>query len=609
MTLSRFLLLVFLLGTAFQLEAQCPGCVITLPPGMTADTVYLSPAPDGEVGVPYDEDISFRLPQSTTPVAVVDPTVPPGLPISEIIITSVTNLPPGLSWEASKLNYSVGSGDTDGCVKFCGTPTLSDSFFVQVMVTANVFGIVQSASFSVPVYIAPAATTNLGFSMVNNIGCGSTTVSFTNNIPSNGVNGFSYSWNFGNGNTSIMENPGPQLYSEPGVYPVTYTATIDTVGYFLTAVTIVETDCKDDINIPAGANKPDLFIKVKNSGGTTLYTSPIANNANVPYTFFLNLQLGAGNYSVEVTDDDLIGVDDCGSVNFTQSTTGNLSDGALVVSLNINHPVTTVNTVDSVYVYPVPDNPIVLDMGLDYCAGESTQLEVTNYSTGLQWYVDSMPIPGAFDPVFEATESGSYWVVYTSEEGCTSSSEKVELSFLPLPGLPVFLNTNNLLSVTNPNGLPADYSLQWYQDGIAIADANGLNYCILTEGTSEYTLEVVNLVTGCANSYSSQETYNPNADCSTGVWDEGVAAQPIRLFPNPVSQQLYISVEDLPQGPVEVVCFNTLGQQLLPQQLMHPGNTFQFQLPVDRLENGWYVLVIRSLESDWVLRKSFVKVN
>ena len=566
----------------------------------------MSPAPDGEVGVPYDEDVSFRFPMSTTPVNIIDPTVPAGLPISEINIITVSNLPPGLSWEASKLNFNVGAGDTDGCVKFCGIPTLPDSFFIQITVTANVFGIVQSSNFFMPIYIAPAATANLGFSMVNNVGCGSATVSFTNNIPSNSQNGFSYSWDFGNGNSSTMENPFPQTYSTPGVYPVTYTATVDTSGYFLTAVTVVNTDCNDDLGIPP-ANKPDLFIRVKDPGGTTIYTSSIANNATVPYTFFLNIPLNTGNYSVVVLDDDLIGTENCGAVNFTQTTTGVLQDGPLAVSLNINHPVSTIHTVDSVYVFPVPDAPVVLDMGLDYCLGETALLEVSNYSSNLQWYADSLPVLGATGPTLEATQAGSYWVVYTSADGCTAGSDPVDLTFVAPPGLPVFVNNNNLLSVSNPNGLPADYSLQWYQDGEAIPGADGLNYCMLEEGTFTYTLEVVNLVTGCANEYSSSQTFNPNVDCSTGVRDDAMAGEDLRLYPNPADELLQISIGQIPAGLVEIACYNALGQRLLPQQFAQSGSHFDYEMSVSTLEPGWYILVVRSLENDWVVRKAFVK--
>ncbi|MBK6622882.1 MAG: PKD domain-containing protein [Saprospirales bacterium] len=608
MTPGRIILpLLLFLGAISSLHAQCPGCVITLPSGIALDTVYLGAAPDGEVGVPYDEDISFRMPMSTTPVSILDPTIPPGLPILEINIISVSNLPPGLSWEANKLTFDVDNGDTDGCVKFCGIPTLSDSFFVEVTVTANVFGIVQSSSFYLALYIAPASSGNFGFSMLNNVGCGSATVSFTNNIPSNGNPGFSYEWDFGNGNTSTLENPGTQTYNLPGVYPVEYTATVDTSGYFLTSVTIVDTDC-NDFNIPP-ADKPDLFIIITNPGGATIYTSPVATNTDVPKTFFLNIPLGNGNYGIEVFDDELIGTEQCGSVNFNQTTTGLLIDGQLEVTVNIIHPITTLNTLDSVYVYPIPDAPLLSFESEEWCEGDSALLEVTNYTGGLQWYVDSLPIAGAISSVLQAQTPGDYWAVYTSGDGCTASSEVVSLSFYTLPALPVFSNDENLLFVTNPANLPLSYSLQWYQAGTAIPGATDLTYCITGEGSSDFSLEVTDLVTGCTNEYNSQSTYDPQADCISGSSEEFAAQGALNLYPNPVFNELTVEMGDLDSGVVELAVLNGLGQTQLQFRVEHPGGEFVYQVPAHSLLPGWYVLLVKSSDGTWMARAPFVRAD
>lgn len=588
------------------MDAQCPGCLISLPPGLPADTIYIGNPPDGEVGVPYDEDISFRMPQSTTPVAAIDPDVPPGLPISKIKITSVNNLPPGLSWEANKLTFNTGDGDTDGCVKFCGTPTLPDSFYVQVTVTATVFGIDQSSSFYLRMYVAPAGVTNDGFSMLNNVGCGSATVFFTNNIPSNGDPGFSYFWDFGNGNTSTLEDPLPQVYNYPGVYPVTYEATIDTAGYFLTGVTIVDTDC-NDFNIPP-ADKPDLFILITSPGGTLLHTSEVKTNTDLPVTFFVNIPLGEGNYNIEVKDDELIGTEQCGSVNFNKTTTGLLIDGQLELTVTINHPVTVVNTVDSVYVFPVPDTPELSFASLDWCEGDIATLEVSNYNSGLQWYGDTLLLAGETGQVLEVSTPGNYWVVYTSPDGCTAGSEVLALTFHVPPALPIFDDDGNLLYVTNP---PAgdDYSLQWYIEGEIIPGATGLTYCMTTEGTNDYTLEITDLLTGCTNDYTYSATFNPEEDCVSSVDDRFAGPGALRVFPNPVSSELNIEVEEMAAGQVEMVCFNALGQALLRHQVIHSGGAFSASIIAEALDSGWYVLLVKNQESGWMGRTTFIKAE
>ena len=71
--------------------------------------------------------------------------------------------------------------------------------------------------------------------MTNFSGCAPLTVDFINNNPALAA----YSWDFGNGNVSNLENPSSQLYTESGVYEVHYTAhsSIESF-YFLTSIQV-----------------------------------------------------------------------------------------------------------------------------------------------------------------------------------------------------------------------------------------------------------------------------------------------------------------------------------------------------------------------------------
>jgi len=68
-TLKTFLPFLTILFFQIQIHAQtgCPGCQINLPSGLSADTIYLDDFPDAAVNTPYDVDLSFRLPMTTTP--------------------------------------------------------------------------------------------------------------------------------------------------------------------------------------------------------------------------------------------------------------------------------------------------------------------------------------------------------------------------------------------------------------------------------------------------------------------------------------------------------------------------------------------------------------
>jgi PKD repeat protein len=580
----RILLFLSIVSTtSLSLWAQCPGCAVDLPT-LPEDTIFIGNAPNGVVGMYYDEDISFRVPKTTTPVAAVDSTILPGLPITSITITAVTNLPLGLSWEASQLEFQVDE-ETDGCVKFCGIPVFSDSFFVQVQLEAQVIGITQSASFALPIYIEPASSVNDGFAMANNVGCGSTTVSFTNNVPSNGNAGFSYSWDFGNGNTSTQENPPPQIYSSPGIYPVTYEATVDTTGYFLTNVTVEDTDC-NDFAIPPG-NKPDLYFEVQSPGGVTIYTSSTQNNADLPASFDLTLTLGTGNYTLTVYDDDLFGDEECGSVNFTQTTTGLLIDGSLEVTLDIVHPVTVIQTTDTVQVFPQPEVPLIDPLNAQLCAGDSLAL-FTDYTENLQWDQDSLLLPGdTLNPLI-IQEEGTYWVTYANEFGCTATSLPSTIEIIPLPFQPVYVNENNLLYLFFPDSLPDNYSLQWFTEGIPIAGANGLEFCISEAGTANYSVLVTDLDTGCSNSYSTEETYDQEVDCYNATVST-LEDSDITLFPNPVVDQVSVkSGAQWQAGVTKFRCFNQLGQMIWQTERFHAGGPLEQTFDLGHLPSGSY---------------------
>ena len=340
-----------------------------------------------------------------------------------------------MSWEPNQKNYDLPE-ERDGCIRLCGTPLQFGEFKLEITVTAQVSILNQDATFTRNIFIAPPSTTNSGFAMTNNVGCGQTTVSFENNNPSNGQDGYSYKWDFGLGGTTSDENPQPQNYTTPGVYPVNYQAIIDTFGFVLTEVKVLETDCSDFLG------KPDLKLKITDANGAVVFENEAIQNLDPPVTFPLSLDILSGNYQLEVLDGDsgLNGGDDlCGTINFNQLSNGELSDGDLKVSLNIFHPIDTINVVDSVVVYEIPSTPIVsFDGSFLFCEGDSLELNASALSNTQQWYRDSTPINAATTATLKITEDGGYYIASISEEGCINTSPVAFLSPIPIPDAPVF---------------------------------------------------------------------------------------------------------------------------------------------------------------------------
>jgi hypothetical protein len=572
----------------FHAQTGCPGCSVTVPAGFPADTIYLPDLPDGEKGTAYQQDVSFRLPKTTTPVNAIDSTTPPGLTITKFEILSVEGLPPGLYWQLNQSEFDPAT-QTDGCIRICGTPLATDSFELTITLKATVFIISQVSSFPMSLYIAPKTSISEGFSMTNPIGCGSTTVDFVNLVPSNGHEGFSYNWNFGDGSVSPEENPEPHLYNLPGVYEVNYEAVVDTAGYTLESIQVQGIDCTD----PPLYGNPDLFMEIKNPQGDIIFSSsPAINSTTLPYTFPVNLKLGAGSYTLQVWDDDggIKGQDDnCGILTFNILSNGIQIAGGLTVVMNILNPIDTIRSVDTIIVYPQPADPVVsAPMGLSVCMGQDGPNLVSSYGFGNQWLYNGTPIPGATDFLYQAEVGGLYQAQYVSSFGCIAVSQPVEVIFHPLPPAPAWFNYNNSLRMIDTTNLPNQYALQWYKNGTAIPGETGFWYCSTSSGN--YMLVVEDLSSGCTSSASSQVTNNPNFNCLTGTGE--AAYQNFAVMPNPSSGNILLQFP-MPLAKGAIVRVTDMSGRLLhTETLTDSGETVP--LSIAHLLTGVYAVEVLS---------------
>lgn len=589
-TLLCFLVLfIGILNNPLVAQTGCPDCAINLPDSLQQDTFYLQEFPNGEFRIPYDESITYRLPTNTSQILYLIPSLPAGIGIGKLSIKSINNLPAGLSWEPNQKSYDL-PDERDGCIRLCGTPLQFGEFKLEITVTAQVAILNQDATFTRNIFIAPPSTTNSGFAMTNNVGCGETRVSFENNNPSNGQAGYSYKWDFGLGATTSDENPQPQSYTEPGKYPVSYEAIIDTFGYILTEVKVLEADCSDFLG------KPDLKLKITDANGIVVFENEAIQNLDPPVTFPLSLDILSGNYQLEVIDGDsgLNGGDDvCGTINFNQLSNGELLDGDLKVSLNIFHPVDTINVVDSVVVYEIPPTPIVsFDGSFLFCEGDSLELSASALSNTQQWYRDSTPINDATEATLKITEDGGYYIGSISEEGCINTSTIAFLGPTPIPDAPVLKQEGNLLSIFNPAILPDPYSLRWFQEG-NLLDHTAFSLCI--SETGKYGIELNDNTSGCSNFFESVYTFDENGICSTPTKDLTADIENIKIYPNPVHNHLRIELQlnnPLINGTISLV--NALGQRLATQQL-DGSNNFQFiEFNMEHYQIGLYLIQLQS---------------
>lgn len=334
---------------SMQINAQtCPTCTVILPT-MPVDTVYLDTFPNARQNEYYEEQLSFRLPMTTTPLIGLDTTqnIPAGINLSAFSVQGISGLPLGMSFTLDRplpARYDEAAPDTrDGCVTICGTPRQSGVFIVNISVLVET-GILAPQPATIPLEFLVLPDTSAGFSMANSSGCAPLTVSFTNNIEADTSVGqtATYFWDFGNGQTSTSQRPADVVYSDTGTYEVTYQAVItETVEQvFISSVRVNGSGCSDLLN------GVDLFITITGSQSGTDTVTTYTTDAGTPVTwnFGNNILMVPGTrYEIWVQDDDAIfqglpGPEDCGRVNFSADTTANsftLTNGQLSVLVNL----------------------------------------------------------------------------------------------------------------------------------------------------------------------------------------------------------------------------------------------------------------------------------
>lgn len=371
------------------LSAQCPGCVVNLPPDIQAvgDTIYV----DSIEGTPmkgeyFIDTLSFRLPYTMKPLADQDttgqiPAAAQNAPINRFTIKAITGLPIGLSWigDRNPMDYTEQAPQTrDGCITVCGKPGQAGEFEVTIVVELNltVAGLSVTESSSFPLFITVLPDTNATYTMDTMSGCAPLVVNFDNKIASGGNPNFDYYWDFGNGQTSTAENPDSVIYTAPATtdtsYVIYHKVIVDTFPYVLTSVIVNSGSCTDNFIF---GNKPDIFFKLL-EGSTELFNGDINNsnplldkNSDFPDTLDIietfNLD-PTKVYTLEIWDDDpgIAGGDDlCGSISFLGNTVGThtMTGGGGNVTYTIEHYIDTLETTDSVIVCPECIEPTTLD--------------------------------------------------------------------------------------------------------------------------------------------------------------------------------------------------------------------------------------------------------
>ena len=570
-------------------KAQCPGCVIDQSCSVNPPAPTLCPAvlPDGLQNNPYDENVTFYMPAQFQSSGF-------NVTLNQITVLSITGMPQGLNWQTSASPSNIFYPSTNppsterGCVKICGTPTVFGQFNIIVSVVAEVStpigNVTQNESFSLPILITSPPGANSSFAYNPSFGCAPLNVDFEATLVPNGLEEYTYDWDFDNGNTSTLQLPPTQTYAVADTYYVSLNT--KKYVYRLSSVSISTTGtnwCGDieEPNYPfiGCTASPDMYFEFTNNGATQ--TSGTIDDQNSATFSNINYILTDPLFSLQFYDEDLIsGNDNLG--NFLYTVTG---PGTFSLSTNEVAGTFTIDTVfsqqftdiDTVIVFPMPAMPSITASGnLNFCQGDSVTLSVNANNSTFQWYLNDTTIMiGEVNPDLTINTSGAYSVVETNQYGCNSLSANDTVIVYPIPPSPnLFVNGGSINS-------SATGTLQWFFNGVAIPGANQAN--LLYGDTGVYTLTVTT-ANGCINSSSL------NVTTPSGIYQIN-NNQSFSIFPNPVKNTLNIRNQNAANIIVNIAITDLSGAIVYQENQVNLNNT-PVSIDISAMSNGVYFVSI-----------------
>lgn len=215
------------------------------------------------------------------------------------------------------------------------------------------------------------------------------------------------------------------------------------------------------------------------------------------------------------------------SASLVVSTAGTFT----AVASNANNCISDASNSITIVLDSVPAVPTIdADGPLSVCDSGTVLLSIDPVlGATYQWSFGGVEIAGADSTSFIADSTGTYAVVVTGANGCSSGAASVAFAENTSPAVPVIVADFDTL-MTGGSG-----DFQWYLDGQPITGATDSAHIAVANGTYTVTITDGN---GCTS------TSDPYVWLSTSVSDGHALS--VALCPNPTSGPLVLTVDRTP---------------------------------------------------------------
>jgi PKD repeat protein len=340
-----------------------------------------------------------------------------------------------------------------------------------------------------------------------------------------------YSWTFGDGNSSTAASPN-HTYADNGTYYVCLTVT-NTSGD--------STKC-DSVTITNASVTPIAQI------------TPSGHDTICPGTSVVLKAQTATGYT------------------FKWSNAGNSTADSIIVATAGSYTVTVYNGIDSavsapttIVVVPMPDATVTLGGSSTFCQGDSVTLAAASGLTYL-WST------GATTQNITVYSTGSYSVTVTNPTGCTAASTS-QPTTVTIPSVDTITQSGYVLTSLTES------SYQWYQGATLLTGATAQTYTASQNGV--YSVYVTD-ANGCSSASNSLTV--------TGVGINEITASNYKVYPNPATEQIQLDLTHMEQSTLSslsgIAVYDMLGNKLKSQSITDTT------ISVSDLSNGVYIIAV-----------------